>query len=77
MAWNLKQNDDGTAEFEATGQSVNTEFFVNFNGTQKVGFGRGSTDTDNTYLLLQDNTGTNQYLYTTDGLSVTLTTARP
>jgi hypothetical protein len=65
MGWNIKQNDDDTAEL------LNTE------DDKKVGFGRGSTNTDNTWLLIQDNTGTDQYLYTTDGSSLTITTVRP
>lgn len=65
MAWNIKQNDDGTAEFLLTEDD------------KKVGWGRGSSDTDNTFLILQDNTGADQYIYTTDGSSISITTVRP
>lgn len=77
MAFNLVQNDDGSAEFEASGASANTEFRFNFNGTQNAGFGRGSADTDRTYVIIQDNDGASHYLYTTDGSSVSITSVRP
>lgn len=77
MAFNLVQNTDGSAEFEASGASANTEFRFNFNGTQNAGFGRGSADTDRTYVILQDSNGTDRYLYTTDGSSLTITSVRP
>lgn len=65
MGWNLVQKDDQTAEFLATEDN------------KKVGFGRGSTDTDRTYLLIQDDNGADQYIYTTDGSSLSVTNARP
>ena len=77
MAFNLVQNTDGSAEFEASGASANTEFRFNFNGTQNAGFGRGSADTDRTYVILQDSNGTDRYLYTTDGSVLTITSVRP
>lgn len=65
MGWNIVQQDDQSVEL------------LNDLDNKKVAFGRGTTDTDVTYLLLQDGNGADQYMYTTDGSSLTITSARP
>ncbi len=81
--WVLQQNDDGTTTALATGGGSETsELKVEFDRTDAGGIidaaiGRGSVDTDRTYLRLRRSDGTSVYLYVDTGTTLTVSTTAP
>lgn len=77
MSFNLVQKDDASFELLASGASVNTEVRVVFADGVDVEMGRGTTDTDQTYIALRSPDGTKRYLVISDADAVSASTSRP
>jgi len=70
MAWNLKQLDNGDLEFSDLYESKTPPNVI---------IGRGTTDTDVSFVGVRDKGGTLRYIYpaTSAGGTVFCTTSRP
>lgn len=81
--FNLLQKDDGSAKFTAQGGgSESQELGVVFEELDTgvsvdAAFGRGTTDTDRTYVRLKRSDGTSVYLYVDTGTTLTVSTTAP
>lgn len=76
MAFRLEQELDGSTKVVADAASANEELTVIFADGVDVGFGRGDTDTDITFIALRNADGTKAYVYpnaTPDGVTVSTT----
>lgn len=70
MGWNVQQNDDSTVRLISTEDEGDTP--------AEMEVGRGSTDTDITYVALRNDTGVKCYIYpNAAGNGIVVSTTKP
>lgn len=75
----LSQTSGGQAVVKATGDSVsgnNANLLIEFAPGFDIEVGRGTADTDRTYIALRNSTGVKYYLYV-DTTAVIASTTKP
>ena len=78
MAFYKQQDEDGNQVFLADGGgSEEAETIVEFADGVTAAIGRGSTDTDITYIRLNRADGSDIYLYVSSGTTITASTTKP
>ena len=80
MAFNIVQQSDGGTLIKAdegSGSATTGYVKVQFAPLVFAEIGRGTTDTDRTYIALTRSDGTKMYLYVDTGTTLTVSTTHP
>lgn len=78
MAWNLVQLPNGQARVEASGASESQHLTIRWADGVEAELGRGTTDTDVTYIALHNETGQKVYIHpNAPANGVTASTIKP
>jgi hypothetical protein len=77
MPFRMSQRADGaTVLRETAGPVSQAEFIIQFADGREIGFGPGTTDTDQSYIRLRNEAGVNSYIDVT-GTTVAASATRP
>jgi hypothetical protein len=78
MAWNLVQDADGSARLVADGGGSHaTDVTIEFATGVEAEIGRGTADTDITYIALRAADGSKRYLTLTNANATAVSATRP